>query len=127
MQYHNQLIVIKGIIILLENEGPGFERDGLRTCRSLKGWIAQVFAECDPDSDYTVIKRKLEVWTALTDDESSKVDQSIQRHLAHVARVQFDHFLAELTPVDLAEVFWNAIEEEVERQTKNAILLGGNQ
>ena len=123
MQYYNQLIIIKGIEILLENEGPGFERDGLRTCRSLKSFLAQVFSDCE--GDYTALKRKLDVWTSLTDEQVYKIDQSIQRHLAHVARVQFDHFLAELTPVDLAEVFWNAIEEEVERQTKNAILLGG--
>ena len=127
MKYHNQLIVIKGIEILLENEGPSFDRNGLRTCRSLKGWIAQVFAECDPDNDYTVLKRKLDVWTSLTDEQVDKIDQSIQRHLAAKANEVFGHFLVGFSPPDLNEVFWNVIEKEVERQTNLTILLGGIQ
>ena len=123
MQYYNQLIIIKGIEILLENEGPGFERDGLRTCRSLKSFLAQVFSDCE--GDYTALKRKLDVWTSLTDEQVYKIDQSIQRHLAAKANEVFGHFLVGFKAPDLNEMFWNAIEEEVERQTKNAILLGG--
>lgn len=127
MKYHNQLIVIKGIELLLENEGPGFERDGLRTSRNLKSWIAQVFSDCDPDDDYTVLKRKLYVWTSLTDEQVYKIDQSIQRHLAAKANMVFGHFLVGFKAPDLNEVFWDAIEKEVERQTNLTILLGGNQ
>ena len=125
MQYHNQLIIIKGIEILLENEGPGFERDGLRTCRSLKSWIAQVFEGCE--GDYTVLKRKLDVWTSLTDEQVYKIDQSIQRHLAAKANEVFGHFLVGFKAPDLNEMFWDAIEKEVDRQTNLTVLLGGNQ
>ena len=125
MKYHNQLIVIKGIELMLEAQGPGFDRHELRSCRSLKSWVSKVFSDCD--SDFTVLKRKLDVWVSLSDEQIESIDRSIQRHLSTVATDLFDHFLTDLSVPDITEVFWDAIEEEVDRQTNLAILLGGNQ
>ena len=125
MKYHNQLILIKGIELMLEAQGPGFDRHELRTCRSLKSWVSKVFYDCD--SDFTDLRRKLDVWVSLSDEQVESVDRSIQRHLAHVTTELFDHFLTDHLQPDISELFWDAIEEEVERQTNLTILLGDNQ
>ena len=91
----------------------------------MKSFLAQVFSDCE--GDYTVLKRKLDVWTSLTDEQVYKIDQSIQRHLAAKANEVFGHFLVGFKAPDLNEMFWDAIETEVDRQTNLTVLLGGNQ